>query len=192
MASVRFEHVYKYFNKVEVVHDVSMEIKDKEFFVLVGPSGSGKSTCLRMIAGLEEASAGNIYIGDRRVNDVTPKDRNIAMVFQNYALYPNMDVYDNISYGLKTHHVPKQEIKKDEEEAAQMLGLEDLLERAPKELSGGQRERVALGRAIVRNAQLFLMAEPLSNLDATWNKPGRQRTSISHSESVQRIWKMWP
>ena len=166
MASVRFEHVYKYFDKVEVVHDVSMEIKDKEFFVLVGPSGSGKSTCLRMIAGLEEASAGNIYIGDRRVNDVRPKDRNIAMVFQNYALYPNMDVYDNISFGLKTHHVPKQEIKKDVGEAAQMLGLEDLLERTPKELSGGQRQRVALGRAIVRNAQLFLMDEPLSNLDA--------------------------
>ena len=126
MASVRFEHVYKYFGKVEVVHDVSMEIKDKEFFVLVGPSGSGKSTCLRMIAGLEEASAGNIYIGDRRVNDVAPKDRNIAMVFQNYALYPNMDVYDNIGFGLKAHHVPKQEIKKDVEEAVQMLGLEDL------------------------------------------------------------------
>lgn len=166
MASVRFEHVYKYFDKVEVVHDVSMEIKDKEFFVLVGPSGSGKSTCLRMIAGLEEASAGNIYIGDRRVNDVAPKDRNIAMVFQNYALYPNMDVYDNIGFGLKAHHVPKQEIKKDVEEAVQMLGLEDLLERRPRELSGGQRQRVALGRAIVRNAQLFLMDEPLSNLDA--------------------------
>src|SRR5258708_19472168 len=155
MASVRFEHVYKYFNKVEVVHDVSMEIKDKEFFVLVGPSGSGKSTCLRMIAGLEEASAGNIYIGDRRVNDVTPKDRNIAMVFQNYALYPNMDVYDNISYGLKTHHVPKQEIKKDVEEPPQMLGLEDLLERAPKKLSTEQRHPQPLVRPTFLHPQLY-------------------------------------
>ncbi len=166
MARVQFEHVYKFFNKTEVVHDVSIDIKDKEFLVLVGPSGCGKSTCLRMVAGLDEPSQGDIYIGDRVVNGVDPKDRDIAMVFQNYALYPHMTVFDNMAFGLKLRHFPKNEIDKRVEEAAGILGLEQLLKRKPKELSGGQRQRVALGRAIVREAQVFLMDEPLSNLDA--------------------------
>jgi len=166
MARVQFEHVYKRFNKTEVVHDISIDIKDKEFLVLVGPSGCGKSTCLRMVAGLEEATEGQIYIGDRLINGVDPKDRDIAMVFQNYALYPHMTVYDNMAFGLKLRHFPKEEIKKRVEEAGAVLGLESLLKRKPKELSGGQRQRVALGRAIVREAQVFLMDEPLSNLDA--------------------------
>jgi multiple sugar transport system ATP-binding protein len=166
MAHVQFEHVYKLFNKVEVVHDISLDIHDKEFLVLVGPSGCGKSTCLRMIAGLEEPTEGEIYIGDKLVNGVDPKDRDIAMVFQNYALYPHMTVFDNMAFGLKLRHFPKNEIKKRVEEAAGVLGLEQLLKRKPKELSGGQRQRVALGRAIVREAQVFLMDEPLSNLDA--------------------------
>jgi multiple sugar transport system ATP-binding protein len=166
MARVQFEHIYKRFGKVEVVHDVSIDIKDKEFLVLVGPSGCGKSTCLRMVAGLEEPSEGEIYIGDRLVNGVDPKDRDIAMVFQNYALYPHMTVFDNMAFGLKLRHFQKNDIKKRVEEAAGILGLEQLLKRKPKELSGGQRQRVALGRAIVREAQVFLMDEPLSNLDA--------------------------
>lgn len=166
MARVQFEHIYKRFGKVEVVHDVSIDIKDKEFLVLVGPSGCGKSTCLRMVAGLEEPSEGEIFIGDRLVNGVDPKDRDIAMVFQNYALYPHMSVFDNMAFGLKLRHFPKAEIKKRVEEAGNILGLENLLKRKPKELSGGQRQRVALGRAIVREAQVFLMDEPLSNLDA--------------------------
>ena len=167
MARVQFENVYKRFNKVEVVHDINLDIQDKEFLVLVGPSGCGKSTCLRMIAGLEEVSEGNIWIGDRVVNDVDPKDRNIAMVFQNYALYPHMTVYDNIAFGLKLRRMPKMQIQKRVYEAAEVLGLQDYLKRKPKELSGGQRQRVALGRAIAReNAQVFLMDEPLSNLDA--------------------------
>jgi multiple sugar transport system ATP-binding protein len=166
MAGVRFEHVYKSFDQVEIVHDVSIEIKDQEFLVLVGPSGSGKSTCLRMVAGLEEPSAGRISIGDRLVNGVDPKDRNIAMVFQNYALYPHMNVFDNVAFGLKLHHVPAQDITTRVQEAAEVLGLEHLLKRKPKQLSGGQRQRVALGRAIVRQADVFLMDEPLSNLDA--------------------------
>jgi multiple sugar transport system ATP-binding protein len=166
MARVQFEHVFKRFGKVEIVHDVSIDIKDKEFLVLVGPSGCGKSTCLRMVAGLEEPSEGEIYIGDRVVNGVDPKDRDIAMVFQNYALYPHMTVFDNMAFGLKLRHFPKNEIKRRVEEAAGILGLEKLLARKPKELSGGQRQRVALGRAIVREAQVFLMDEPLSNLDA--------------------------
>ena len=166
MARVQFEHVYKRFNKTEVVHDISIDIKDKEFLVLVGPSGCGKSTCLRMVAGLEEPTEGEIYIGDRVVNGVDPKDRDIAMVFQNYALYPHMTVFDNMAFGLKLRHFAKPEIKKRVEEAADVLGLQQLLKRKPKELSGGQRQRVALGRAIVREAQVFLMDEPLSNLDA--------------------------
>ncbi|GCE26943.1 glycerol-3-phosphate ABC transporter ATP-binding protein [Dictyobacter alpinus] len=166
MAQVRFNHVYKTFNKVEVVHDISLDIEDKEFLVLVGPSGCGKSTCLRMIAGLEEPTDGEIYIGDRIVNGVDPKDRDIAMVFQNYALYPHMTVFDNMAFGLKLRHFPKDQIKKRVEDAAEILGLQQLLKRKPKELSGGQRQRVALGRAIVREAQVFLMDEPLSNLDA--------------------------
>src|SRR6266571_6313622 len=166
MARVEFEHVYKRFNKVEVVHDINLDIKDKEFLVLVGPSGCGKSTCLRMVAGLEEASEGDIFIGDRIVNGVPPKDRDIAMVFQNYALYPHMTVFDNMAFGLKLRHVAKDEIKKRVEDAAEILGLQPFLKRKPKELSGGQRQRVALGRAIVRDPQVFLMDEPLSNLDA--------------------------
>ena len=166
MARVQFDHVYKRFGKVEVVQDVSLDVKDKEFMVFVGPSGCGKSTCLRMIAGLEEPSEGEISIGDRVVNGVDPKDRDIAMVFQNYALYPHMSVFDNMAFGLKLRHFAKPEIKKRVEEAAGILGLEQLLKRKPKELSGGQRQRVALGRAIVREAQVFLMDEPLSNLDA--------------------------
>ncbi|HEV2579920.1 MAG TPA: sn-glycerol-3-phosphate ABC transporter ATP-binding protein UgpC [Ktedonobacteraceae bacterium] len=166
MARVGFEHVYKNFNKVEVVHDINLDIKDKEFLVLVGPSGCGKSTCLRMVAGLEEPSAGEITIGERVVNGVDPKDRDIAMVFQNYALYPHMTVFDNMAFGLKLRHVPATEIKKRVEDAAEILGLQLLLKRKPKELSGGQRQRVALGRALVRSAQVFLLDEPLSNLDA--------------------------
>ncbi len=167
MARVQFQNVYKRFNKVEVVHDINLDIEDQEFLVLVGPSGCGKSTCLRMIAGLEEVSEGDIWIGDRIVNGIDPKDRNIAMVFQNYALYPHMTVYDNIAFGLKLRHMPKAQIQKRVYESAEILGLQDYLKRKPKELSGGQRQRVALGRAIAReNAEVFLMDEPLSNLDA--------------------------
>ena len=166
MAGVKFEHVYKRFGKVEVVHDINMDIADKEFLVLVGPSGCGKSTCLRMVAGLEDASEGDIYIGDRIVNNVDPKDRDIAMVFQNYALYPHMTVFDNMAFGLKLRHLPSNDIKQRVSDAADILGLEKLLQRKPKELSGGQRQRVALGRALVRSAQVFLLDEPLSNLDA--------------------------
>jgi multiple sugar transport system ATP-binding protein len=166
MAHVQFEHVYKRFGDVDIVHDINLDIQDKEFLVLVGPSGCGKSTSLRMVAGLEEPSEGKIFIGGRLANGVDPKDRNIAMVFQNYALYPHMTVFDNMAFGLKLRHLPKQEIKKRIEEAAGLLGLEQFLNRKPKELSGGQRQRVALGRAIVRDAQVFLMDEPLSNLDA--------------------------
>jgi len=166
MARVQFEHVSKRFSKVDIVHDISLDIQDKEFLVLVGPSGCGKSTCLRMVAGLEEPSEGKIFIGDRLANGIDPKDRDIAMVFQNYALYPHMTVFDNMAFGLKLRHFSKPDIKKRIEEAAALLGLEQLLNRKPKELSGGQRQRVALGRAIVRDAQVFLMDEPLSNLDA--------------------------
>ena len=167
MARVQFNHVYKNFNKTEVVHDINLDIADKEFLVLVGPSGCGKSTCLRMIAGLEDVTDGEIVIGDRVVNGIDPKDRNIAMVFQNYALYPHMTVFDNIAFGLKLRHVPKEQINKRVNEAADILGLKEYLKRKPKELSGGQRQRVALGRAIAReDAQVFLMDEPLSNLDA--------------------------
>jgi multiple sugar transport system ATP-binding protein len=166
MASVRLEHVTRRFGDVAVVGDVSMEVLDKEFLVLVGPSGCGKSTILRMIAGLEEMSDGNIYIGDRRVNDIAPKDRDVAMVFQNYALYPHMSVFENMAFGLKLRHAPRHEIKDRVERAAEILDIRQLLSRKPRELSGGQRQRVALGRTIVREPQVFLMDEPLSNLDA--------------------------
>ena len=166
MASVRFEHIYKRFNKVEVVHDINLTIRDQEFMVLVGPSGCGKTTCLRMIAGLEEATDGLVWIGDRVVNGLEPKDRDIAMVFQNYALYPHMNVFDNMAFGLKLRKASKQEIQQRVNQAADILGLGPLLNRKPKELSGGQRQRVALGRAIVRSPKVFLMDEPLSNLDA--------------------------
>src|SRR4030081_482522 len=166
MAGVTYEHVYKRYPGNTVISDMNAEIKDKEFVVLVGPSGSGKSTALRMLAGLEEISDGTVRIGDRVVNDVAPKDRDIAMLFQPYALYPHMTVYDNLSFGLNLRKTPKAEIDKRVRDAAQILGLEQYLDRKPKALSGGQRQRVALGRAIVRQPQVFLMDEPLSNLDA--------------------------
>jgi multiple sugar transport system ATP-binding protein len=158
--------VHKRFGDQTVVKDVNIEIADREFLVLVGPSGCGKTTTLRMIAGLEEISSGEIYIRDRLVNNVEPKDRDIAMVFQNYALYPHMNVYDNMAFGLKMRRVPQAEIDRRVKEAAEILGIGSLLQRKPKEMSGGQRQRVALGRAIVRNPAAFLMDEPLSNLDA--------------------------
>jgi multiple sugar transport system ATP-binding protein len=166
MATVTFDHVYKRYGDVTAVSDLNLEIGDGEFMVLVGPSGCGKTTSLRMIAGLEEISDGQLRIGDRVVNDVAPKDRDIAMVFQSYALYPHMSVRDNLAFGLKLRKVPKSDIEKRISEAAGILQLEKLLDRKPKELSGGQRQRVALGRAIVREPAVFLMDEPLSNLDA--------------------------
>jgi multiple sugar transport system ATP-binding protein len=166
MAQVLLRNLSKHFRSVVAVDDLTLEVQDKEFLVLVGPSGCGKTTALRCIAGLEEASSGEIYIGDRLVNDVSPKDRDIAMVFQNYALYPHMHVYDNMAFGLKLRKFPKAEIQRRVNEAAGMLGLGGLLDRKPRELSGGQRQRVALGRAIVREPKVFLMDEPLSNLDA--------------------------
>src|SRR5437868_2597624 len=171
MAKVTVHHLYKIYpaekeTNVTAVEDVNLEIADREFLVLVGPSGCGKSTTLRMIAGLEEISKGDIYIDDRRVNDVAPKDRDIAMVFQNYALYPHMSVYDNLAFGLKLRKYPKAEIKKRVIDAVGILGIEELLDRKPKALSGGQRQRVAVGRAIVRQPKVFLFDEPLSNLDA--------------------------
>lgn len=168
MAGLRLEHIYKKYPGSETasVRDFHLEIKDKEFLVLVGPSGCGKSTTLRMIAGLEEISEGELYIGDRMVNDVAPKDRDIAMVFQSYALYPHMNVYQNMAFGLKLRKFKKADIDARVREAAKILDIEHLLDRKPKALSGGQRQRVALGRAIVREPQVFLMDEPLSNLDA--------------------------
>jgi multiple sugar transport system ATP-binding protein len=167
MANVILKNVKKeYENNVIAVHDFNLEIADKEFVVLVGPSGCGKSTTLRMVAGLEEISSGELYIGDRLVNNVAPKDRDIAMVFQNYALYPHMTVFENMAFALKLRKEPKAEIQKKVNDAAQILGITEYLQRKPKALSGGQRQRVAIGRAIVRNPQVFLMDEPLSNLDA--------------------------
>ncbi len=186
MASVSFEKVNKIFDgkvpvkkkwfefwkpsekpqKVHIVKDLSMEVIDGEFLVLVGPSGCGKSTTLRMLAGLEEVTSGEIHIDDKMVNDTSPKDRDIAMVFQNYALYPHMSVYDNMAFGLKLRKLPKSEIDEKVNDAANLLGIQNLLNRKPKELSGGQRQRVAMGRAIVRKPKVFLMDEPLSNLDA--------------------------
>ena len=167
MASLSLQHINKtYPNGFQAVKDFNLEIEDKEFIIFVGPSGCGKSTTLRMIAGLEEITSGTLKIGDKVMNDVEPKDRDIAMVFQNYALYPHMTVFDNMAFGLKLRKVPKDEIKAKVEEAARILDLEKLLDRKPKALSGGQRQRVAMGRAIVRNPKVFLMDEPLSNLDA--------------------------
>src|SRR5881628_2614048 len=167
MASVTYEHVTKRFGADSIaVRDLSLEIRDGEFMVLVGPSGCGKSTSLRLLAGLEELTAGNIFIGDRRVNDVAPKDRDIAMVFQSYALYPHMSVYDNLAFGLKLRKTPKREIDERVKRAAKILEIEEFLKRKPRALSGGQRQRVAMGRAIVREPQAYLMDEPLSNLDA--------------------------
>jgi len=167
MATLEFKGLDKvYDNGVQAVFDFSLKIKDKEFIVFVGPSGCGKSTTLRMVAGLEEITAGELYIDDVLVNDVAPKDRNIAMVFQSYALYPHMTVYDNMAFGLKLRKLPKDEIERRVKNSAEILGLVPYLDRKPKALSGGQRQRVALGRAIVRDAKVFLMDEPLSNLDA--------------------------
>ncbi len=166
MASVTYEHVTKRFGDVVAVSDLDITIKDKEFLVFVGPSGCGKSTSLRMLAGLESISEGEIFIGERLVNDVPPKDRDIAMVFQSYALYPHMSVYDNMAFGLKLRNTPRDEIESRVHYAAAELGIEELLERKPRALSGGQRQRVAVGRAIVREPAVFLMDEPLSNLDA--------------------------
>jgi multiple sugar transport system ATP-binding protein len=166
MAQVVLKELNKKYDDVHAVKDVNLHIRDKEFIVLVGPSGCGKSTTLRMVAGLEEISAGEIVIGDRVVNDLPPKDRDIAMVFQNYALYPHMTVYDNMAFGLKMRKFPKAEIEKRVQDAADILGIRELLKRKPRQLSGGQRQRVAVGRAIVRHPQVFLFDEPLSNLDA--------------------------
>lgn len=178
MAEVTLRNVYKiYEGGHEAVKDVNIEIKDKEFVVLVGPSGCGKSTTLRMVAGLEEISKGEIIIDNKVVNDVSPKDRDIAMVFQNYALYPHMSVYENMAFGLKLRKFPEDEIKNRVNDAAKILGLENLLQRKPKALSGGQRQRVAVGRAIVRKPKVFLFDEPLSNLDAKLRV--QMRTEIS-------------
>ena len=166
MAQVLLKDLNKKYDDVHAVKDVNLHIRDKEFMVLVGPSGCGKSTTLRMVAGLEEITAGEIVIGDRVVNDLPPKDRDIAMVFQNYALYPHMTVYDNMAFGLKMRKFPKAEIQKRVQDAAEILGIQELLKRKPRQLSGGQRQRVAVGRAIVRHPQVFLFDEPLSNLDA--------------------------
>lgn len=178
MAGLSLQHIFKrYPGGVEAVKDFNLEIKDKEFIILVGPSGCGKSTTLRMIAGLEEITEGELYIGDKLVNDVAPKDRDIAMVFQNYALYPHMTVFDNMAFGLKLRKTPKDEIKRRVEEAARILDISHLLQRKPAALSGGQRQRVALGRAIVREPKVFLLDEPLSNLDAKLR--AQMRTEIS-------------
>ncbi len=178
MASLSLKNINKvYPNGFEAVKDFNLEIEDKEFIIFVGPSGCGKTTTLRMIAGLEEITAGELMIGDRIVNDVEPKDRDIAMVFQNYALYPHMTVYDNMAFGLKLRKVPKADIDRMVHDAAKILDLEALLDRKPKALSGGQRQRVAMGRAIVRNPKVFLMDEPLSNLDAKLR--GQMRIEIS-------------
>ena len=182
MASLSLTNVCKvYPNGFEAVKDFNLEVEDQEFIIFVGPSGCGKSTTLRMIAGLEEISSGELKIDGRVVNDVEPKDRDIAMVFQNYALYPHMTVFDNMAFGLKLRKVPKDEIKKKVEEAAKILDLENLLDRKPKALSGGQRQRVAMGRAIVRNPKVFLMDEPLSNLDAKLRVQMRSEIASLHN-----------
>ena len=182
MASLSLKHIYKkYPGGVTAVSDFNLEVKDKEFLVLVGPSGCGKTTTLRMIAGLEEITEGELFIGDRLVNDVAPKDRKIAMVFQNYALYPHMSVYENMAFGLKLNKTPKEEIKRRVEEAARILDITHLLDRKPKALSGGQKQRVALGRAIVRNPMVFLLDEPLSNLDAKLRAAMRTELTKLHN-----------
>jgi multiple sugar transport system ATP-binding protein len=182
MASVTYDHVYKRFGDVIAVNNLDIKIEDKEFLVLVGPSGCGKTTALRCLAGLEDISEGRILIADQIVNDVAPKDRDIAMVFQSYALYPHMTVYDNMAFGLKLRKTPKAEIKKRVEFAAQTLGIEQLLDRKPRQLSGGQRQRVAVGRAIVREPKVFLFDEPLSNLDAKLRVETRANLSKLHQQ----------
>jgi len=180
MASVTYDHVYKRYGDVTAVNDLNIHIEDKEFLVFVGPSGCGKTTSLRLLAGLEEISEGNILIGDRIVNDVPPKDRDIAMVFQSYALYPHMSVYDNMAFGLKLRKTPKTEIDRRVKEAADILDIGHLLDRKPKQLSGGQRQRVAVGRAIVREPAVFLFDEPLSNLDAKLRVQTRAQLTKLH------------
>lgn len=180
MASVTFDHVTKKFGDVVAVNDLNIYIEDKEFLVLVGPSGCGKSTALRCLAGLEDVTSGQILIGDQVVNDIPPKDRDIAMVFQSYALYPHMTVFDNMAFALKLRKVPKDEIKRRVHQAAELLGIQDLLNRRPRQLSGGQRQRVAVGRAIVREPKVFLFDEPLSNLDAKLRVETRANISKLH------------
>jgi multiple sugar transport system ATP-binding protein len=180
MASVTYDHVVKEFGNVRAVNDLNFHIEDKEFLVFVGPSGCGKTTALRLLAGLEEISSGQIRIGDRVVNDVPPKDRDIAMVFQSYALYPHLTVFDNMAFSLKLRGTPKDEIKRRVGEAAEILGIQELLDRKPRQLSGGQRQRVAVGRAIVRNPKVFLFDEPLSNLDAKLRVQTRAEISKLH------------
>lgn len=180
MANVTYEHVVKKFGDFTAISDLNLEVQDKEFLVLVGPSGCGKTTALRCLAGLEEVTDGKVIIGDRVVNDVAPKDRDIAMVFQSYALYPHMTVFDNMAFGLKLRKVPKADIQRRVEEAAKTLGIEGLLKRKPRELSGGQRQRVAVGRAIVREPKVFLFDEPLSNLDAKLRVQTRAEISKLH------------
>ncbi len=182
MAKVEFKNVKKYYGKVKTIENLNLFIENKEFLVLVGPSGCGKSTILRLIAGLEEITDGDITIGDKIVNDIHPKDRDIAMVFQNYALYPHMSVYDNMAFGLKMRKTPKAKIEQKVNQAAKILDLDQLLKRKPKELSGGQRQRVALGRAIVRNPSVFLMDEPLSNLDAKLRVHMRSEIKKLHNQ----------
>ena len=190
MASLSLKNVCKvYPNGFEAVKDFNLEIADQEFIIFVGPSGCGKSTTLRMIAGLEDISSGELKIGDRVVNDVEPKDRDIAMVFQNYALYPHMSVYDNMAFGLKLRKVPKDQIDKMVKEAAKILDLTPLLDRKPKALSGGQRQRVAMGRAIVRNPKVFLMDEPLSNLDAKLRVQMRIEIAIQQVDTPQNLYE---
>ncbi len=180
MAGVQYDHVTKKFGDFTALNDLDITIEDKEFLVLVGPSGCGKTTALRCLAGLEEITMGRILIGNQVVNDVPPKDRDIAMVFQSYALYPHMTVFDNMAFGLKLRKVPKDQIKRRVEDAAQTLGIENLLKRKPRELSGGQRQRVAVGRAIVREPKVFLFDEPLSNLDAKLRVQTRAEISKLH------------
>jgi multiple sugar transport system ATP-binding protein len=180
MASVTYDHVTKRFGEVVAVNDMDIEIADKEFLVLVGPSGCGKTTALRLLAGLEEITDGSIRIGERVVNDVAPKDRDIAMVFQSYALYPHMSVFDNMAFGLKLRKTPKSDINRRVQDAAEILGIETLLDRKPRQLSGGQRQRVAVGRAIVREPKVFLFDEPLSNLDAKLRVQTRAEISKLH------------
>jgi len=182
LASVIYDHVTKRFGKVLAVNDLSIEIPDREFLVFVGPSGCGKTTSLRLLAGLEDLTEGNIYIGDRLVNDVAPKDRDIAMVFQSYALYPHMSVYENMAFALRLRRIPKADIDRRVRQAASDLGILDLLDRRPKQLSGGQRQRVAVGRAIVRDPAVFLMDEPLSNLDAKLRVEARTMLSRLHQQ----------